>query len=68
MQRDLFQPVLLVPALLVWSRRAQKLRPSVWDVLYGSPEAPSALGNALAFLRNFRRAFFAVGRMLEPRS
>jgi glycerol-3-phosphate O-acyltransferase len=65
MQRDLFQPVLLVPALLVWSRRAQKLRPSMWDVLYGSPEAPSAFGNAIAFLRNFRRAFFAVGRPLD---
>jgi glycerol-3-phosphate O-acyltransferase len=60
-QRDLFQPVLLVPALLVWSRRAQKLKPSVWDVLYGSPEAPSTIANAIAFLRNYRRAFFDVG-------
>jgi glycerol-3-phosphate O-acyltransferase len=64
-QRDLFQPVMLVPALLVWSRRAQKLKPSLWDALYGSPEAPSALANAIAFLRNFRRAFFAVGRPLD---
>ena len=64
-QRDLFQPVLLVPALLVWSRRAQKLKPSVWDVLFGSPEAPSAFANAVAFLRNARRAFFNVGRPLD---
>jgi glycerol-3-phosphate O-acyltransferase len=64
-QRDLFQPLLLVPVLLVWSRRAQKLKPSLWDVLYGSPEAPSAFANAVAFLRNFRRAFFGVGRPVD---
>ncbi len=64
-QRDLFQPVLLVPVLLVWSRRAQKLKPSLWDVLYGSPEAPSAFANAIAFLRSYRQAFFDVGLALD---
>ena len=64
-QRGLFQPILLVPALLVWSRRAQKLKPSVWDVLFGSPEAPSAFANAIAFVRNVRRAFFHVGRAVD---
>ncbi len=64
-KRDLFQPVYLVPALLVWSRRAQKLKPSLWDVLYGSPDAPSAFANAVAFLRSYRRALFDVGRPLD---
>ncbi|BDG06201.1 1-acyl-sn-glycerol-3-phosphate acyltransferase [Anaeromyxobacter oryzae] len=68
LQRDLFQPIFLVPVLLVWSRRAQKLKPSLWDVLYGSPEAPSALANGIAFLRNFRRAFFNVGRAADLKS
>jgi glycerol-3-phosphate O-acyltransferase len=65
MQRDLFQPVFLVPVLLVWSRRAQKLKPSLWDLLFGSPEAPNALATLVAFLRNHRRAFFDVGQPLE---
>jgi glycerol-3-phosphate O-acyltransferase len=64
-QRDLFQPLLLVPALLVWSRRPQKLKPSVWDVLFGAPDAPSAFANAIGFLRNFRRAFLGVGRPVD---
>jgi glycerol-3-phosphate O-acyltransferase len=64
-QRDLFQPVQLVPVLLVWSRRPQKLAGSVWDVLYGAPEAPNAFANAIAFLRNYRRALFGVGRALD---
>jgi glycerol-3-phosphate O-acyltransferase len=65
LQRGLFQPVFLVPVLLVWSRRAQKLKPSVWDVLFGSPESPSAFANAIAFLRSFRRTFFDVGRAVD---
>jgi glycerol-3-phosphate O-acyltransferase len=64
-KRELFQPIYLVPVLLVWSRRAQKLKPSLWDVLYGSPEAPSAFANAVAFLRSYRRAVFGVGRPLD---
>jgi glycerol-3-phosphate O-acyltransferase len=64
-QRDLFQPVFLVPVLLVWSRRAQKLKPSLWDVLYGAPEAPRALATAIAFLRSYRRAVFEVGRPVD---
>jgi len=65
LQRDLYQPVLLVPVLLVWSRRAPKLEGSLWDVLYGAPDAPSVFANAVAFLRNFQRAVFEVGRPLD---
>ncbi|HTN52269.1 MAG TPA: 1-acyl-sn-glycerol-3-phosphate acyltransferase [Anaeromyxobacter sp.] len=65
LQRGLFQPALLVPVLLVWSRRPQRLQPSLWDVLYGTPDAPSAFANAIAFLRNFRRAVFEVGRPVD---
>lgn len=65
LQRDLHQPVFLVPVLLVWSRRAQKLVPSIWDVLYGAPEAPSAFANAVGFLRAYRRATFDVGTPID---
>jgi len=51
--------------LLVWSRRAQKLVPSIWDVLYGAPESPSAFANAIGFLRAYRRASFEVGKPLD---
>ncbi len=65
LQRSLSRPVFVVPALLLYSRRAQRLQPSVWDVLYGSPEAPSAFANAVGFLRNFRRAFLSLGRAVD---
>lgn len=65
LERDLFQPVFLVPVLLVWSRRAQRLKPSLGDVLFGSPDAPTTFANMVAFLRSYRRAFFVVGRPLD---
>jgi glycerol-3-phosphate O-acyltransferase len=65
LQRDLYQPILLVPVLLVWSRRTPKLEGSIWDVLYGTPDSPSIFANAIAFLRNFRRALFEVGLPLD---
>jgi glycerol-3-phosphate O-acyltransferase len=67
LQRSLARPVFLVPALLLYSRRAPRLQPSPWDVLFGSPEAPSALANAVGFLRNLRRAFLSVGDAVDLR-
>jgi glycerol-3-phosphate O-acyltransferase len=64
LQRSLARPIFLVPALLLFSRRAQRLRPP-WDVLFGSPETPSAFANAVGFLRNFQRAFLSLGRPVD---
>jgi glycerol-3-phosphate O-acyltransferase len=62
LQRSLARPVILVPALLLWSLRAQRLRGSLGDLLLGSPDAPSAFAKGLGFLRNFRRTWLALGR------
>ncbi|MFT3915690.1 MAG: 1-acyl-sn-glycerol-3-phosphate acyltransferase [Anaeromyxobacteraceae bacterium] len=65
LQRARPAPIFLVPVLLVWSLRAQKLRPTAADILYGSAEAPTPFATALSFLRSFRQAFFNVGRALD---
>ena len=62
LQRRLDRPVFLVPALLVWARRPQKLEPTVAEILFGTPDAPSRLLNALAFVLNHRRAVLRLGR------
>jgi glycerol-3-phosphate O-acyltransferase len=62
LQRRLERPILLVPALLVWARRPQKLKPTLAEILFGTPDAPSRLLNALAFVLNHRRAVLRVGR------
>ncbi len=64
-QRRLEHPVYLVPLILVWSRRAQRLVPPIWELVWGSPESPATLPAAVAFLRNYKRAFLRVGRPLD---
>jgi glycerol-3-phosphate O-acyltransferase len=61
LQRQLDRPVLLVPALLTWTRRPQKLGRSLGDVLFGTPEAPSAVANLAGFLLNRKRAVLRLG-------
>ncbi len=61
------KPVYLVPELFVWEKWQHKLSPSVFDRVFGSPEAPGFLHSLGAFLRNFRRAQFRVGEPLELR-
>jgi glycerol-3-phosphate O-acyltransferase len=65
LQRGQERPIFLVPLILVWSRRAQRLVPPIWDLVWGSPESPMALTAAVAFLRNYKRAFLRVGRPID---
>jgi glycerol-3-phosphate O-acyltransferase len=62
-ERD--RAIFLVPALLTWSRRTPRLHRSVWDRLYGVPEAPSLFANLVAFAQNRHRATFDLGEPVE---
>ena len=65
LQRGQQRPIFLVPLILVWNRRAQRVVPSIWDLVWGSPESPTTLPAAVAFLRNYKRAFLRVGRPID---
>ncbi len=58
-------PVYLVPELLVWEKWQQKVTPSVFDRVFGSPDAPGFLHSSATFLRNFRRAQLRVGTPID---
>jgi glycerol-3-phosphate O-acyltransferase len=58
-------PVYLVPELLVWEKWQQKVSPSLFDRLFGSPEAPGFLHSVGTFLRNYQRAQFRVGEPID---
>ena len=68
LQRNQERPIFLVPLILVWSRRAQRVVPPIWDLVWGSPESPTTLPAAVAFLRNYKRAFLRVGRRIDLQS
>jgi glycerol-3-phosphate O-acyltransferase len=65
LQRGQERPIFLVPLILVWSRRAQRVVPPIWELVWGSPESPTTLPAAVAFLRNYKRAFLRVGRPID---
>jgi len=65
LQRGQERPIFLVPLILVWSRRAQRVVPPIWELVWGSPESPTTLPAAVAFLRNYKRAFLRVGRAID---
>ncbi len=65
LQRGQQRPIFLVPLILVWNRRAQRVVPSIWDLVWGSPESPTTLPAAVAFFRNYKRAFLRVGRPID---
>ncbi|MBL8934593.1 MAG: 1-acyl-sn-glycerol-3-phosphate acyltransferase [Archangium sp.] len=65
MARKSEHPVFLVPELFVWEKWLQKITPSVFDRIFGSPEAPGFLHSIGAFMRNYKRAQFRVGEPID---
>ncbi len=65
MARKSEQPVFLVPELFVWEKWLQKITPSVFDRIFGSPEAPGFLHSVGAFMRNYKRAQFRIGEPID---
>jgi glycerol-3-phosphate O-acyltransferase len=65
MARKSEAPVFLVPELFVWEKWLQKITPSVFDRIFGSPEAPGFLHSVGAFFRNYNRAQFRVGDPID---
>ena len=59
------RPIFLVPELLVWEKWNQKIAPSLFDRLFGSPEAPGFLHTLFTFLRNYHRAQFRLGEPID---
>ena len=59
------RPIFLVPELFVWEKWNQKISPSLFDRIFGSPEAPGFLHSLLVFLRNYHRAQFRVGEPVD---
>ncbi|MFZ5443742.1 MAG: 1-acyl-sn-glycerol-3-phosphate acyltransferase [Myxococcota bacterium] len=61
------KPVYLVPELLVWEKWQQKVAPSLFDRIFGSPEAPGFVHAVGTFLRNYKRAQLRVGSPVDLR-
>ncbi len=61
------KPIFLVPELLVWEKWQQKVKPSISDRIFGSPEAPGFVHSVVSFVRNYERAQLRVGTPIDLR-
>lgn len=68
LQRRVGRPIYVVPELLIWEPRPAHLVPSIWDVIFGSPEARGKFAGLVAFLRNYRRASFRTADPIDLRA
>ncbi len=59
------RPIFLVPELLVWEKWQQKVTPSLFDRVFGSPEAPGFIHSVVTFIRNHQRAQLRVGTAIN---
>jgi glycerol-3-phosphate O-acyltransferase len=64
-QGDIERPVVLVPLLLVWAQKPESYRRTIFDVVFGDPQAPGRFRKGLSFVFNFRKARVQVGRPIE---
>src|SRR3990167_4847527 len=65
--RESERPIFLVPELLVWEKWQQKVKPSISDRIFGSPEAPGFVHSIVSFVRNYERAQLRVGTPIDLR-
>ena len=65
LSKQLDKPIFLVPELFVWKKSAQKIAPSFFDHIFGTPEHPGFLHSLGAFFTNFHRAQFRVGEPIN---
>jgi glycerol-3-phosphate O-acyltransferase len=64
-QRQMSKPIYLVPQLLIWERRARRLRPRLWDVLFGEPDYPGLFRSLFALVWNRARAYVKFGEPID---
>lgn len=66
-QKDLDRPLILVPLMVVWDKKPESYRRTVFDVVFGDPQAPGRLRKLLSFALNFRSARAQVGKNINLR-
>lgn len=61
LQRQMDRPILLLPETLIWTKRAQGLRRTTVDALFGDRDAPGWMREISGFFWHHRTSRFHVG-------
>lgn len=65
LRRESLRPMWLVPQILIWKQEPDRYRRSIFDVVFGHPDAPGRLRKVINFFLNYRRAFVQLGEPVE---
>ena len=66
-QGDMEKPIFVIPTHLVWHKTPDRVRQTLWDQVFGDPDAPGALRKLVNFVRHSKRAFLRVGEPIDIR-
>ena len=61
LQRSTRDPILLIPLLLVWSRRPESGHPTFTDQIFGSAQRPGRLRKAFTVFQSFWQSLLRLG-------
>jgi len=67
-QRTRSAPILLVPQVFVWTRRADEQKHTAVDALFGPREWPGKIRTVVQFLANYRNVTLRAGEPLDVRA
>ncbi|MBM4387318.1 MAG: 1-acyl-sn-glycerol-3-phosphate acyltransferase, partial [Deltaproteobacteria bacterium] len=60
-QRAVAHPIILLPQPLIWDQKPEQYRKSIFDIVFGDPQAPGRIRKIISFIRNFRKAYVQIG-------
>ena len=67
-QRQMSEPILLVPQTFVWSKLPPRKRRSILDLIFGPSEWPGKIRVFFQFILNFRNALLRTGEPFDVRA
>jgi glycerol-3-phosphate O-acyltransferase len=64
-QKEMDQPILIVPQLIIYQRTAEKEHPGLTSIFFGFKDNPGVVRKAMLFFRHQRRAILDFGQPLN---
>src|SRR5262249_12453134 len=65
-QRQVDYPIFVIPQTILWQRYPETLRErTLFEVIFGDPDAPGVLRKLIHFLRYYRSAQMKIGEALD---
>ncbi len=67
LQKEIPEPIFLLPQLILWTKDPQKFEKGPLDLLFGERDYPGIIRKVALFIRFHRRAFVKTGEPIELR-